>query len=120
MRSVISLCEKSTYQNMSGNTVAVAIHLSKRNWSDAWAHACPILAFFPGLIAGDCIVEISKRFRLAAALMPALLVEAAGLSLFLFLHKTRFVQPGPFHMGYDADYGPYRYCLRPPKCVQRA
>jgi uncharacterized membrane protein YoaK (UPF0700 family) len=71
--------------NMSGNTVAVAIHLSRRDWAEAWAHACPLLAFVPGLIAGDAIVELCRRSRLGAALAPAILIEAAGLALFILL-----------------------------------
>jgi uncharacterized membrane protein YoaK (UPF0700 family) len=90
--------------NMSGNTVAVAIHLSKRNWGEALAHGCPLLAFFPGLVAGDCIVEAAKRAKLAAALMPALLVEATGLALFVLLHSPRVQQVELFHSSGAAGY----------------
>jgi uncharacterized membrane protein YoaK (UPF0700 family) len=71
--------------NMSGNTVAVAIHVANGDWGPAWAHFCPLLAFVPGLVAGDAIVELCKRAGLRVALAPAFLVEAAGLGLFLFV-----------------------------------
>jgi uncharacterized membrane protein YoaK (UPF0700 family) len=75
--------------NMSGNTVALAIHLSKRDLAQAWVHACPILAFVPGLVAGDAMAELCKRARLRAPLVPTLLIEVAGLVLFLiFANQT--------------------------------
>ena len=76
--------------NMSGNTVAVAIHVSQRNWPQAWAHACPLLAFFPGLIAGNATVELSTRWELRAKLAPAVLLEAAGLGLFILIAYQSF------------------------------
>jgi uncharacterized membrane protein YoaK (UPF0700 family) len=90
--------------NMSGNTVAVAIHFSRHDWSNAWAHACPLLAFFPGLIAGDCIVEITKRSKKPSALMPALLVEAAGLLLFVLLEKYYLPHLGSLHRYVEPGY----------------
>ncbi len=75
--------------NMSGNTVGVAIHLAHRDWSQAWRHACPLLAFVPGLIAGDALVELYKRKKRRAPLTPALVAEAAGLGLFIFIaHRS--------------------------------
>jgi uncharacterized membrane protein YoaK (UPF0700 family) len=73
--------------NMSGNTVSVAIHLSKRDWSAAWAHACPLLAFVPGLVAGGVIVELCKRSKLRAPLVLALLLEAMALALFIIIGR---------------------------------
>lgn len=90
--------------NMSGNTVAVAIHLSKREWTEAWAHGCPILAFVPGLIAGDAIVELCKRSRVRGILMPAMLIESAGLALFV-LFADRSISPRGVIGAYDgANY----------------
>jgi uncharacterized membrane protein YoaK (UPF0700 family) len=83
--------------NMSGNTVAVAIHLSRRELVQAWAHACPILAFVPGLVAGDAIVELCKRARLRAPLTPTLLIQAAGLILFLMIANRTVSSHGTVH-----------------------
>jgi uncharacterized membrane protein YoaK (UPF0700 family) len=75
--------------NMSGDTVALAIHLSKHDLAQAWVHACPILAFVPGLVAGDAMAELCKRARVRAPLAPTLLIEVAGLALFLiFANQT--------------------------------
>ena len=71
--------------NMSGNTVSVALHAAGRDWVEAWAHFCPILAFVPGLIAGNSIVEIFRRRNFRRPLIPALLIEAAGLILFFLI-----------------------------------
>ncbi|HWE02220.1 MAG TPA: YoaK family protein [Tepidisphaeraceae bacterium] len=74
--------------NMSGNTVAVAIHVAKRDWIQAWSHACPVAAFVPGLIAGDAIVEFCKRSKLRSSLVPALVVEAVGLALVIYTSES--------------------------------
>lgn len=68
---------------MSGNSVALAIYSAQANWRSAFAHACPLIAFFPGLILGAALVEGCRRAKLRAPLMPAMLVEAALLLLFL-------------------------------------
>lgn len=87
--------------NMSGNTVAVAIHSAKRDWAQTFAHACPLLAFVPGLVAGDATVEMCKRAGLRAALAPALVVEAAGLVLFILVANRAIPPHGvvPEHVG---------------------
>jgi uncharacterized membrane protein YoaK (UPF0700 family) len=71
--------------NMSGNTVSVALHAAGRDWVEAWAHFCPILAFVPGLIAGNTIIEIFRRQNFRRPLIPAMLIEVAALILFLFI-----------------------------------
>jgi uncharacterized membrane protein YoaK (UPF0700 family) len=71
--------------NMSGNTVAIAIHFSQHNWLQAWRHACPLLAFFPGLVAGNALTELCKQRRVRAPLAAPLFVEAGGLALFLLI-----------------------------------
>ncbi|HWF65991.1 MAG TPA: YoaK family protein, partial [Acidobacteriaceae bacterium] len=82
---------------MSGNTVSVAIQLSRRDWGQAWAHACPLIAFFPGLIAGDAIVKFCKLLKLRSALAPALVVEALGLGLFILLGHSSISSGGTVH-----------------------
>jgi uncharacterized membrane protein YoaK (UPF0700 family) len=90
--------------NMSGNTIAVAIHLSKHDWSEAWAHLCPLLAFVPGLIAGDAIVDIGKRLKLQAALSPAVLLEAAALAVFLILGNRTISAHGEVGGSYGFNF----------------
>jgi uncharacterized membrane protein YoaK (UPF0700 family) len=86
--------------NMSGNTVALAIESAQYHWRQAFVHACPILAFFPGLIAGAVLVQLCKRSRLRAALMPSMLVETALLVTFMLIAPksslaSHAATPGP-------------------------
>jgi uncharacterized membrane protein YoaK (UPF0700 family) len=71
--------------NMSGNSVALAIDSARANWRQAFTHGCPLLAFLPGLIAGAMLVGFCRRAGVKAALSPALLVEAALLTMFLLV-----------------------------------
>lgn len=71
--------------NMSGNTVYVAIRASRHEWFGVWQHGWPLVAFLPGLIAGNLIVELSKRIGLRATLAPAMVLEALGLCAFILI-----------------------------------
>lgn len=86
--------------NMSGNTVALAIESAQHHWRQAFVHACPILAFFPGLIAGAILVQLCKRSGMRATLMPSMLVETALLISFMLIAAksspaSRGATPGP-------------------------
>ncbi|HEY1684675.1 MAG TPA: YoaK family protein [Tepidisphaeraceae bacterium] len=78
--------------NMSGNSVSLAINSAQTDWRLAFAHACPILAFFPGLIAGASIVKACKMARFRTALLPSMIFEAGILILFV---------RGAHHYGFD-------------------
>jgi uncharacterized membrane protein YoaK (UPF0700 family) len=93
--------------NMSGNTVAVAIHLSDRHWGQAWSHVCPLLAFVPGLVAGGLVVALCKRFGRRSCLAPAVLIEAVGLAVFLVIARGA---PSPAPVTATIG-GPIRYAV---------
>lgn len=71
--------------NMSGNTVSLAMNLANHNWPQVWVRACPLLAFVPGLIVGDAVVEICKRSHRREVLAPSMLLQASGIALFTIL-----------------------------------
>lgn len=71
--------------NMSGNSVALAVDSARTDWHQAFAHACPLLAFLPGLIVGAVLIEICKRVRIRTALTPAMLFEATLLATFVIV-----------------------------------
>jgi uncharacterized membrane protein YoaK (UPF0700 family) len=69
--------------NMSGNSVSLAINSVQHHWLTAFAYACPILAFFPGLVFGACLVRACKLSHFRSMLMPAMVAEAFLLILYL-------------------------------------
>jgi len=90
--------------NMSGNTVAVGIHISVKNWVEVWAHACPIVTFFPGLIFGAAVVEWTRRSSIRPKIAPAILIEAAILGLFVYLANQWISQKGTVQSHSGAIY----------------
>lgn len=66
--------------HMSGNTVAMMIHVASGNWREAWRHIEPIVVFFGGIVAGIALTDllvalrVSRMFSIVAALEFVLLV----------------------------------------------
>jgi uncharacterized membrane protein YoaK (UPF0700 family) len=65
--------------NMTGNTVLAGIAAAQRNYTDAWHHLAPLLAFFLGAMLSRLLLRLSHRPT------AGLLVEAALLAVVGFL-----------------------------------
>ena len=65
--------------NMTGNTVLAGIAAAQRNYTDAWHHLAPLLAFFMGAMLSRLLL------RLLHQPTAGLLVEAALLAVVGFL-----------------------------------
>lgn len=56
--------------HMSGNTVALMLHVASGNWREAWRHFEPIVAFFLGVLLGlgttDALLQTKLRRMFAA------------------------------------------------------
>ena len=69
--------------NMTGNTVLAGIAAAQRDYTDAWHHIAPLLAFFMGAMLSRLLLRLSHK-------PPAgLLVEAALLAIVGFLPIDR-------------------------------
>jgi uncharacterized membrane protein YoaK (UPF0700 family) len=60
--------------NMTGNTVLAGIAAAQRNYTDAWHHLAPLLAFFLGAMLSRLLLRLSHKPT------AGLLVEAALLA----------------------------------------
>ena len=65
--------------NMTGNTVLAGIAAAQRNYTDAWQHLAPLLAFFLGAMLSRLLLRLSHKPT------AGLLVEAALLAVVGFL-----------------------------------
>jgi uncharacterized membrane protein YoaK (UPF0700 family) len=65
--------------NMTGNTVLAGIAAAQRNYTDAWHHLAPLLAFFAGAMLSRLLLRLWHRPNVC------LLVEAALLAVVGFL-----------------------------------
>ena len=65
--------------NMTGNTVLAGIAAAQRDYTDAWHHLAPLLAFFLGAMLSRLLLRLSHRPT------AGLLVEAALLAVVGFL-----------------------------------
>jgi uncharacterized membrane protein YoaK (UPF0700 family) len=61
--------------NMTGNTVLAGIAAAQRNYTDAWHHLAPLLAFFLGAMLSRLLLRLSHQPT------AGLLVEAALLAV---------------------------------------
>lgn len=50
--------------HMSGNTVALTLHVASGNWGEAWRHFEPIIAFFIGVLVGLAATDALARTKL--------------------------------------------------------
>ena len=71
--------------NMTGNTVLAGIAAAQRNYTDAWHHLAPLLAFFAGAMLSRLLLRLSHKPTVG------LLVEAALLAIVGFLTLDREV-----------------------------
>jgi uncharacterized membrane protein YoaK (UPF0700 family) len=71
--------------NMTGNTVLAGIAAAQRNYTDAWHHLAPLLAFFAGAMLSRLLLRLSHKPT------AGLLVEAALLAIVSFLALDREV-----------------------------
>jgi uncharacterized membrane protein YoaK (UPF0700 family) len=66
--------------HMSGNTVAMMIHVASGDWREAWRHIEPIVVFFCGIVAGIALTDmlltlrVTRMFSIVAGLEFVLLV----------------------------------------------
>ena len=47
--------------NMTGNTVLAGIAVAQRNYTDAWHHLAPLLAFFLGAMLSRLLLRLSHK-----------------------------------------------------------
>ena len=69
--------------HMSGNSVWLGTYLGVGNWRLGLHHLFPIPLFVLGLAVGTTAVELARRVPLRAPFVPALLLEAGLLALFM-------------------------------------
>ena len=71
--------------NMTGNTVLAGIAAAQRNYTDAWHHLAPLLAFFARAMLSRLLLRLSHKPT------TGLLVEAGLLTIVGFLTLDREV-----------------------------
>ena len=71
--------------NMTGNTVLAGIAAAQRDYTDAWHHLAPLLAFFMGAMLSRLLLRLTHKPT------AGLLVEAALLAVVGFLALDREV-----------------------------
>jgi uncharacterized membrane protein YoaK (UPF0700 family) len=69
--------------NMSGNTVAMARHLSALEWTGVVRRGWPILTFVFGLMLGAFIYEAEKRRQVKVPFPAAIALEALLIAVFI-------------------------------------
>jgi uncharacterized membrane protein YoaK (UPF0700 family) len=69
--------------HMTGNTVAMARHISALQWSGVVRRGWPILTFVFGLMLGAFIYEAEKRRQIQIPFPPAIGLEALLIAIFI-------------------------------------
>ncbi|HLK85268.1 MAG TPA: YoaK family protein [Candidatus Binataceae bacterium] len=69
--------------HMTGNTVAMARHLSELQWSGVVRRGWPILTFVFGLIFGSFIYEAERSRQIRVPFPPAIALEALLIAIFI-------------------------------------
>lgn len=69
--------------HMTGNTVAMARHISALQWSGVVRRGWPILTFVFGLVLGAFIYEAEKRRKIQIPFPPAIGLEALLIAIFI-------------------------------------
>lgn len=76
--------------HMSGNTVAMMLHVAAGNWRETWRHLEPIVVFFSGIIVGLALTDILVARRVARMFALIASVELLLLVVFVLLaHPPR-------------------------------
>lgn len=71
--------------HMSGNTVAMMIHVASGNWAQAWRHIEPIVFFFLGIVAGIALTDVLVAYRVSRMFAIVASLELVLLLAFLLL-----------------------------------
>lgn len=69
--------------HMTGNTVAMARHISELQWSGVVRRGWPILTFVAGLILGSFIYEAERSRQIRVPFPPAVALEALLIAIFI-------------------------------------
>jgi uncharacterized membrane protein YoaK (UPF0700 family) len=69
--------------HMTGNTVAMARHVSKLEWTGVVRRGWPIVTFVFGLMLGAFIYEAEKRRKIKVPFPPAIGLEALLIAIFI-------------------------------------
>lgn len=69
--------------HMTGNTVAMARHISELQWGGVVRRGWPILTFVFGLMLGAFIYEAEKRRKIQVLFPPAIALEALLIAIFI-------------------------------------
>lgn len=69
--------------HMTGNTVAMARHISAMEWAGVVRRGWPILTFVFGLILGAFVYEAEKRCRIQVPFPTAIAIEAVLIAVFI-------------------------------------
>lgn len=79
--------------HMSGNTVAMARHLSRAQDLDAFRHGWPIVVFVIGMIFGSLLFEAQVREMIRLPVPTTLTLETILLAIFLYIGSGVNFQP---------------------------
>lgn len=71
--------------HMSGNTVAMMLHVASGNWHESWRHLEPVIVFFLGIVAGLALTDILADLRVARMFSIVAGFELLLLVVFLLL-----------------------------------
>jgi uncharacterized membrane protein YoaK (UPF0700 family) len=71
--------------HMSGNTVAMMLHVASGNWHETWRHFEPIVVFFFGIVLGIALTDMLVALRIARMFAIIAGVELVLLVIFLLL-----------------------------------
>lgn len=75
--------------HMSGNTVALMLHVASGNWHEAWRHFEPIVAFFCGVLFGLATTDTLLQTKLKRMFGAIAVTEVALLiAFFLVAHPV--------------------------------
>jgi uncharacterized membrane protein YoaK (UPF0700 family) len=66
--------------NMSGNSVAIGIHLSSQSWSEMLRRVWPVAAYVIGLVFARFVIEAGARERIRSAASVVFACEIAFLA----------------------------------------
>lgn len=76
--------------HMSGNTVAMMLHVASGNWRETWRHLEPVIVFFLGICAGLALTDILAALRVSRMFAIIAGTELVLLVIFLVLaHPVR-------------------------------
>lgn len=70
--------------HMSGNSVAMTMHVASGNWREAWRHFEPIVVFFGGIVAGLAVSDVLTEMKMLRMFSVVAGMEALLLLAFLF------------------------------------